>query len=102
MNAIAHASAMSATGPQLDNRRVLAGVIDLLVLAAGAVVIYIVGLPWLKLTLHLSWTKALAVGVLPFLIGDALKVVAAVAIVRVLQSTASTLFPVLQNRTGDQ
>ena len=77
-------------------------VYDALGLAAGAVVIYIVGLPWLKLTLHLSWTKALAVGVLPFLIGDALKVVAAVAIVRVLQSTAATLFPVLQNRTGDR
>jgi uncharacterized RDD family membrane protein YckC len=40
MNAIAHASALPATGPQLDNRRVLAGVIDLLVLAAGAVVIF--------------------------------------------------------------
>jgi uncharacterized RDD family membrane protein YckC len=41
MNAIAHASAMPATGPQLDNRRVLAGVIDLLVLAAGAAVIFL-------------------------------------------------------------
>ena len=40
MNAIAHASAMPATGPRLDNRRVLAGVIDLLVLAAGAAVIF--------------------------------------------------------------
>ena len=39
MNAIAHASALSASGPQLDNRRVLAGLIDLIVVAAGAALI---------------------------------------------------------------
>jgi uncharacterized RDD family membrane protein YckC len=39
MNAIAHASALSTTGPQLDNRRVLAGLIDLVVVAAGAALI---------------------------------------------------------------
>ncbi len=71
-------------------------------LAAGAVAIYVVGLPWLKLSLHLSWTKALTVGVFPFLLGDALKVIAAVAIVRILQSTASQLFPVLQRRVPNQ
>lgn len=71
---------------------------DLLGLAAGAVVIYLVGLPWLKLTLDLPWGRAVEVGILPFLIGDALKVVAGVAIIRVLQTTAPALFPVLQNR----
>ncbi len=45
MNAIAHASAMPANGPQLDNRRVLAGIIDLMVVLAGALVIgYAAGL----------------------------------------------------------
>jgi uncharacterized RDD family membrane protein YckC len=39
MNAIAHASALSTTGPQLDNRRVLAALIDLVVVAAGAALI---------------------------------------------------------------
>lgn len=39
MNTIAHASPMSAGGPQLDNRRVAAGLIDLLVVLAGAFVI---------------------------------------------------------------
>ena len=39
MNAIAHAPALSTTGPQLDNRRVLAGLIDLVVVAAGAALI---------------------------------------------------------------
>jgi uncharacterized RDD family membrane protein YckC len=39
MNAIAHAPALSTSGPQLDNRRVLAGLIDLVVVAAGAALI---------------------------------------------------------------
>ena len=42
MNAIAHASALPASGPRLDNRRVLAALIDLGVLAAGALVIALV------------------------------------------------------------
>jgi uncharacterized RDD family membrane protein YckC len=39
MNAIAHASALSTTGPQLDNRRVLAALVDLVVVGAGAALI---------------------------------------------------------------
>jgi uncharacterized RDD family membrane protein YckC len=39
MNTIAHASPLSAGGPQLDNRRVIAGLIDLLVVLAGALLI---------------------------------------------------------------
>ena len=39
MNAIAHASALSTTGPQLDNRRVLAALIDLMIVGAGAALI---------------------------------------------------------------
>jgi uncharacterized RDD family membrane protein YckC len=39
MNAIAHASALSTSGPQLDNRRVLAALIDLMIVGAGAALI---------------------------------------------------------------
>ena len=39
MNAIAHASALSTTGPQLAPRRVLAALIDLVVVGAGAALI---------------------------------------------------------------
>jgi uncharacterized RDD family membrane protein YckC len=39
MNAIAHASTLPASGPGLDNRRVLAALIDLVVLGAGAALI---------------------------------------------------------------
>jgi uncharacterized RDD family membrane protein YckC len=40
MNAIASAKAASAAGPELDNRRVLAGVIDVVIVALGAAVIF--------------------------------------------------------------
>jgi uncharacterized RDD family membrane protein YckC len=39
MNATAHASALPASGPSLDNRRVLAGLIDLAIVGAGALAI---------------------------------------------------------------
>lgn len=76
--------------------------LDIAALVAGAVSIYLAGLPWLKLSLHLSWSKTIAVGFLPFLVGDALKVAAAVAVVRILQTTASSLFPVLRKRVSDE
>ena len=39
MNAIAHASAVPASGPQLDNRRIAAALIDLAIVVGGALVI---------------------------------------------------------------
>jgi uncharacterized RDD family membrane protein YckC len=43
MNAIAHAPAPPARGPKLDNRRVLAGVVDLVIVALGAAVVLFAG-----------------------------------------------------------
>jgi uncharacterized RDD family membrane protein YckC len=43
MTAIAQVSVAPVTGPKLDNRRVLAGIVDLLIVAAGAVVILFAG-----------------------------------------------------------
>src|SRR5687767_10702395 len=43
MNAIAHASPAPLRGPKLDNRRVLAGVVDLAIVALGAAVILFAG-----------------------------------------------------------
>jgi biotin transport system substrate-specific component len=40
----------------------------------GSLVIYAFGIPWLMAATGLSLSKALAVGVVPFLLGDALKV----------------------------
>jgi uncharacterized RDD family membrane protein YckC len=43
MNSIAQASAAPVTGPKLDNRRVLAGIVDLAIVAVGAVVVLFAG-----------------------------------------------------------
>ena len=58
----------------------------LLCLAAGAVtasaLIYAVGVPWLSLFPGMGLQRAAAVGMLPFLLGDALKAAVAVGAVR--------------------
>jgi uncharacterized RDD family membrane protein YckC len=43
MNAIAQVSAAPTTGPKLDNRRVVAGVVDLLIVAAGGALVLFAG-----------------------------------------------------------
>ena len=43
----------------------------------GNVIIYAVGLVWLKNSLDASWSDAIAWGLTPFLIGDAIKIAAA-------------------------
>ena len=52
----------------------------LLAIVAGHVVIYGLGVLQLSLIAHLSVTKAVAVGVIPFLPGDALKSAAAILV----------------------
>ena len=44
---------------------------------AATFMVYLIGVPFLKYTRSLSWGTALKVGMLPFLIGDFLKVAAA-------------------------
>jgi biotin transport system substrate-specific component len=48
-------------------------------------VLYACGVPWLKLVTGLSFEKAAAVGMLPFLIGDALKIAAAALIAKAVR-----------------
>jgi uncharacterized RDD family membrane protein YckC len=43
MNAIAHASRTPVSGSKLDNRRVIAAIVDLLIVTAGAVVVLVAG-----------------------------------------------------------
>jgi biotin transport system substrate-specific component len=45
---------------------------------SATIIIYAIGLPVLKLNLDLSWSKTIAVGMLPFLPGDLLKLISAV------------------------
>jgi biotin transport system substrate-specific component len=70
---------------------------DGLALIAGCLVLYACGLAWLKVLTGMDWPKTLAIGMLPFLPGDALKIAVAVALAKALRpllpSPASVLSP---------
>lgn len=53
---------------------------DAVAVIAGSVTIYALGVPWLKGVTGMPWSKAISVGMLPFLIGDGIKAAAAVAL----------------------
>jgi biotin transport system substrate-specific component len=58
---------------------------DVFAMVLGSAVLYACGLSWLKLALGFTWSKTLAVGMFPFLAGDAFKIVAAAAIAKSLR-----------------
>lgn len=64
---------------------------------AGAVlaslILYAAGVPWLKWRLGIDWSSALSAGMLPFLPGDALKLVSAVLVRQILIRRAAELLP---------
>lgn len=59
--------------------------IDVLAMILGTIIIYGLGVSWLKVVTGMSITKAVTVGMLPFLFGDALKIAAAIPIARALR-----------------
>ncbi|MCF8052477.1 MAG: biotin transporter BioY [Desulfobacterales bacterium] len=58
---------------------------DVIGMILATAVIYGVGTAWLHALTGLSWPKTLAVGMIPFLPGDAVKIVAAAGIARALR-----------------
>ena len=72
------------TGFLVENLRNLT-VGDVLAVLLGSLMIYLLGVPWLKLVTGMSWEKAVMVGMLPFLPGDALKAAAAVLLARAIR-----------------
>ncbi len=52
----------------------------------GTIVLYASGVAWLKILTGMTWAKAQAVGIYPFLIGDALKITAVAVIAKSLRS----------------
>ena len=58
---------------------------DVFAMICGSVALYACGIAWLKILTGMTVTKALAVGMVPFLIGDALKIAAAAAIAKALR-----------------
>jgi len=63
---------------------------DVLAMVCGAIIIYAFGVAWLKVLTGMTWGKTLAVGMLPFLPGDALKIAAGAAIAKALRPVMKT------------
>ncbi len=60
-------------------------VLDILAVLVGSLVIYSLGVPWLKMVTQMSWQKATIAGMVPFLIGDAVKASAALVLARAIR-----------------
>ena len=58
---------------------------DVLAMICGTLVLYACGVTWLKIVSGMPMGKSLALGMYPFLIGDAVKIAAAAAIARALR-----------------
>lgn len=58
---------------------------DIIAMGVGSLIVYAAGVPWLKVVTAMSFEKALAVGMYPFLPGDILKIIAAAFIARALR-----------------
>ena len=56
----------------------------LIALIAGNILLYLIGVPWLKVVMNFSWTAALMAGFVPFIAGIVIKIAVAVALGRVL------------------
>ena len=59
--------------------------IEVIAMVCGTVIIYLFGVTWLKILTNMTLSKTLAIGMYPFLLGDAIKIAAAVPIVRALR-----------------
>ena len=57
-------------------------ILDILAILVGSIAIYGLGVPWLKMVTQMSWTKTLMVGMVPFLVGDAIKASVAIILAR--------------------
>jgi biotin transport system substrate-specific component len=58
---------------------------DVAAVVAASLLIYAIGVPWLKAVTGMTWVKAATVGLLPFLPGDVVKAAAAVVVARAMR-----------------
>jgi len=58
---------------------------DVIAVAIGALVVYLLGVPWLRAVTGMPWEKAFLVGMLPFLPGDVFKAAAAILLARAIR-----------------
>jgi biotin transport system substrate-specific component len=60
-------------------------IFGILAMICATAVIYLIGVSWLKLITGMTLAKTLAVGMFPFLIGDAVKIAVAAALAKALR-----------------
>ena len=58
---------------------------EILAIVVGSLAIYSLGIPWLKMVTKMTWPKTIMVGIVPFLIGDAVKAAAALVLARAVR-----------------
>jgi len=58
---------------------------DILAMVLGSLIVYAAGVPWLKAVTGMSLEKAVMAGMVPFLVGDALKIMAAAFLAKTLR-----------------
>lgn len=66
---------------------------DFIALLLGDCVLFGIGIVWLKTVLHVTWNKALAFGLLPFIPGTTIKIIVAVILVRTLRPFLKQVMP---------
>jgi len=52
----------------------------LIALIGGNILLYLIGVPWLRIVTNISWSAAIATGFIPFAPGAIFKIIAAIAI----------------------
>jgi len=60
-------------------------ILEIFAVAVGSLTIYSLGIPWLKVVTQMSWPKTLIMGMVPFLIGDAVKASVALVLARAIR-----------------
>jgi biotin transport system substrate-specific component len=58
---------------------------DVIAMVIGSIIVYALGVPWLKSAFSMTWGKALAAGMYPFIIGDCIKIIAAIFVEKMLK-----------------
>jgi biotin transport system substrate-specific component len=58
---------------------------DIFAMLVATAIIYGIGVTWLKMIMGMTWGKSIAVGMMPFLIGDGIKIASAIPVARVLR-----------------
>ncbi|MEW5817793.1 MAG: biotin transporter BioY [Spirochaetota bacterium] len=86
----------------ISHRKPSSKLMTFFALVSGTIVIYTLGVPWLKIVLKLSWGKALLFGMLPFLPGDIIKIFAALGITAVLKKYAPEMINGLHKNNIDE